>query len=63
LGCLTELESVRRLKVGSDVRRACVRGLMPESWGFVCAVGTPDGVECGFLNYFSVSCHLGRGRF
>lgn len=29
---------------------------MPESWGFVCPVHTPDGAPCGLLNHISLGC-------
>jgi len=33
-----------------------VRKLLPESWGFVCPVHTPDGAPCGLLNHISLGC-------
>ena len=31
---------------------------MPEAWGFLCPVHTPDGSPCGLLNHFSAMCRL-----
>ena len=35
-----------------------VRKLLPESWGFLCPVHTPDGSPCGLLNHLSASCFV-----
>lgn len=29
---------------------------MPETWGFLCPVHTPDGGPCGLLNHITMSC-------
>ena len=31
---------------------------MPESWGFLCPVHTPDGSPCGLLNHLSALCRV-----
>ena len=31
---------------------------MPESWGFLCPVHTPDGSPCGLLNHLSHKCKI-----
>ena len=33
-----------------------VRKLLPETWGFLCPVHTPDGAPCGLLNHLAHSC-------
>ncbi len=33
-----------------------VRKLLPESWGFLCPVHTPDGSPCGLLNHLTATC-------
>ena len=33
-----------------------VRKLLPESWGFLCPVHTPDGSPCGLLNHLAREC-------
>jgi DNA-directed RNA polymerase I subunit RPA2 len=38
------------------MKTTTVRKLLPESWGFVCPVHTPDGAPCGLLNHISLSC-------
>lgn len=35
-----------------------MRKLLPESWGFLCPVHTPDGSPCGLLNHFTASCRV-----
>jgi DNA-directed RNA polymerase I subunit RPA2 len=35
-----------------------VRKLLPESWGFLCPVHTPDGSPCGLLNHLSHTCEI-----
>jgi len=38
------------------MKTTTVRKLLPESWGFLCPVHTPDGHPCGLLNHISSSC-------
>ena len=33
-----------------------VRKLLPESWGFLCCVHTPDGAPCGLLGHLTSGC-------
>ena len=35
-----------------------MRKLLPESWGFLCPVHTPDGSPCGLLNHFTAACRV-----
>ena len=35
-----------------------MRKLLPESWGFVCPVHTPDGGPCGLLNHLTSVCKI-----
>ena len=35
-----------------------MRKLLPDSWGFMCPVHTPDGSPCGLLNHLAVECEL-----
>uniref|UniRef100_A0A224XGY9 DNA-directed RNA polymerase subunit beta n=1 Tax=Panstrongylus lignarius TaxID=156445 RepID=A0A224XGY9_9HEMI len=32
------------------------RQLLPDAWGFICPVHTPDGTPCGLLNHLSKDC-------
>ena len=38
------------------MKTTTVRKLLPEAWGFVCPVHTPDGTPCGLLNHITLSC-------
>jgi DNA-directed RNA polymerase I subunit RPA2 len=40
------------------MKTTTVRKLLPESWGFICPVHTPDGSPCGLLNHLSASCKV-----
>lgn len=35
-----------------------MRKLLPESWGFLCPVHTPDGSPCGLLNHLTADCRV-----
>lgn len=38
------------------MKTTTVRKLLPEGWGFLCPVHTPDGSPCGLLNHITLSC-------
>lgn len=38
------------------MRTTEARQLLPDAWGFICPVHTPDGAPCGLLNHLSVDC-------
>jgi DNA-directed RNA polymerase I subunit RPA2 len=38
------------------MKTTTVRKLLPEAWGFICPVHTPDGTPCGLLNHITLSC-------
>lgn len=38
------------------MKTTSVRKLLPEAWGFLCPVHTPDGAPCGLLNHLTSSC-------
>jgi DNA-directed RNA polymerase beta subunit len=42
----------------AEIRTTAVRKLLPESWGFMCPVHTPDGSPCGLLNHFTSACRV-----
>jgi DNA-directed RNA polymerase I subunit RPA2 len=37
------------------MKTTTVRKLLPESWGFLCPVHTPDGGPCGLLNHLALN--------
>lgn len=42
----------------AGLRTTSVRKLLPESWGFLCPVHTPDGEPCGLLNHMTRTCRI-----
>lgn len=50
--------SVHRGSYFTEMRTTTVRKLLPESWGFLCPVHTPDGSPCGLLNHFTAACSI-----
>jgi DNA-directed RNA polymerase I subunit RPA2 len=44
-----------------EMKTTTVRKLMPESWGFLCPVHTPDGGPCGLLNHLAADCVVDAG--
>lgn len=38
------------------MKTTAVRKLLPENWGFICPVHTPDGHPCGLLNHITMKC-------
>ncbi|XP_052801585.1 DNA-directed RNA polymerase I subunit RPA2-like [Mya arenaria] len=41
-----------------QMRTTGVRKLLPEAWGFLCPVHTPDGSPCGLMNHASALCQI-----
>ena len=35
-----------------------MRKLLPDQWGFLCPVHTPDGGPCGLLSHLSLKCSV-----
>ncbi|KAK3044323.1 DNA-directed RNA polymerase I subunit RPA2, partial [Coniosporium uncinatum] len=42
----------------AQLKTTSVRKLLPESWGFLCPVHTPDGAPCGLLNHLAHKCRI-----
>lgn len=38
------------------MRTTEARQLLPDAWGFICPVHTPDGSPCGLLNHLTMDC-------
>lgn len=55
---LSHFRSVHRGAYFAELRTTTVRKLMPEAWGFLCPVHTPDGSPCGLLNHLSAMCRV-----
>lgn len=55
---ISHFRSVHRGAFFAELKTTSVRKLLPEAWGFLCPVHTPDGAPCGLLNHFSHTCRL-----
>lgn len=53
---LSHFRSIHRGQYFTEMKTTTVRKLLPEQWGFVCPVHTPDGAPCGLLNHITLSC-------
>ncbi|KAG8904767.1 hypothetical protein FRB99_001244 [Tulasnella sp. 403] len=54
----SHFRSVHRGSSFQDMGTTTVRKLLPEAWGFLCPVHTPDGTPCGLLNHLARECRL-----
>ncbi len=52
---LSHFRSVHRGAFFQEMKTTTVRKLLPESWGFMCPVHTPDGGPCGLLNHLAIN--------
>lgn len=55
---IAHFRSVHRGAFFAELKTTTVRKLLPEAWGFLCPVHTPDGSPCGLLNHFAHECRL-----
>ncbi|CAL1265847.1 unnamed protein product [Larinioides sclopetarius] len=55
---LSHFRAVHRGAFFAQMRTTTVRKLLPEAWGFLCPVHTPDGTPCGLLNHMALSCEV-----
>ncbi|XVF00183.1 hypothetical protein REPUB_Repub03eG0263200 [Reevesia pubescens] len=55
---LSFFRSVHRGASFAGLRTTSVRKLLPESWGFLCPVHTPDGEPCGLLNHMTCTSRI-----
>ena len=55
---ISHFQSVHRGSFFAELKTTTVRKLLPEAWGFLCPVHTPDGSPCGLLNHLSHSCKI-----
>ncbi|ORX84247.1 beta and beta-prime subunits of DNA dependent RNA-polymerase [Anaeromyces robustus] len=55
---LSHFRSIHRGSFFAELKTTSVRKLLPEAWGFLCPVHTPDGGPCGLLNHLSHKCKI-----
>jgi DNA-directed RNA polymerase I subunit RPA2 len=53
---IAHFRSVHRGQFFTTMKTTAVRKLLPDSWGFMCPVHTPDGSPCGLLNHLAAAC-------
>ena len=55
---VSHFRMIHRGSFFAQLRTTTVRKLLPESWGFLCPVHTPDGTPCGLLNHLARQCTI-----
>jgi len=55
---ISHFRMVHRGSFFAELKTTTVRKLLPESWGFLCPVHTPDGAPCGLLNHLAHKCQI-----
>jgi DNA-directed RNA polymerase I subunit RPA2 len=55
---ISHFRMIHRGSFFAQLKTTTVRKLLPESWGFLCPVHTPDGSPCGLLNHLAHKCFV-----
>lgn len=55
---MSHFKAVHRGAFFQEMRTTEVRQLLPDAWGFICPVHTPDGSPCGLLNHLTMNCSV-----
>jgi DNA-directed RNA polymerase I subunit RPA2 len=55
---LSHFRGVHRGQFFTTMKTTKVRKLLPDGWGFLCPVHTPDGSPCGLLNHLAAECQI-----
>ncbi|KAI8978122.1 hypothetical protein BDB01DRAFT_800873 [Pilobolus umbonatus] len=55
---LAHFRCIHRGAFFAELKTTSVRKLLPEAWGFLCPVHTPDGSPCGLLNHLAHRCKV-----
>jgi len=55
---ISHFRMVHRGSFFAQLKTTAVRKLLPESWGFLCPVHTPDGAPCGLLSHLAHKCKI-----
>lgn len=55
---MSHFRAVHRGSFFQEMRTTEARQLLPDAWGFICPVHTPDGSPCGLLNHLAMNCKV-----
>merc|ERR550519_157622 len=55
---MSHFRAIHRGSFFAEMRTTEVRALLPDAWGFVCPVHTPDGSPCGLLNHLATPVEI-----
>ncbi|KAL4703612.1 hypothetical protein ACJJTC_006789 [Scirpophaga incertulas] len=55
---MSHFKSIHRGSFFMEMRTTEGRQLLPDAWGFVCPVHTPDGAPCGLLNHLTMTAQV-----
>ncbi|KAJ8978609.1 hypothetical protein NQ317_010067 [Molorchus minor] len=55
---MSHFRAVHRGAFFQEMRTTEARQLLPDAWGFICPVHTPDGTPCGLLNHLTSNCKV-----
>lgn len=55
---MSHFRAVHRGSFFQEMRTTEARQLLPDAWGFICPVHTPDGTPCGLLNHLTIHCQV-----
>ncbi|KAI9303075.1 hypothetical protein BJ944DRAFT_166080 [Cunninghamella echinulata] len=55
---ISHFRCIHRGAFFAELKTTSVRKLLPEAWGFLCPVHTPDGSPCGLLNHLAHKCKI-----
>ena len=55
---ISHFRSIHRGQFFTEMKTTTPRKLLPDSWGFLCPVHTPDGSPCGLLNHIASGCNI-----
>ncbi|KAL9622874.1 MAG: hypothetical protein Q9160_002800 [Pyrenula sp. 1 TL-2023] len=59
---ISHFRMIHRGSFFAQLKTTTVRKLLPESWGYLCPVHTPDGAPCGLLNHLAHQCQIQTRR-
>nr|XP_019540879.2 DNA-directed RNA polymerase I subunit RPA2 [Aedes albopictus] len=57
---MSHFRAVHRGSFFVTMRTTEARQLLPDAWGFICPVHTPDGTPCGLLNHMTSDCLVSK---